>query len=483
MKKYINISIYFVLIFLLGLVFNYSINKKEKLNRVESQFKEVLDEFNLIKSENASLNNKLIVLEGELSLVNLNKEIEINKNFVKTNYHNLLVTSVNISSLTKDWESTLTSSGFINNFNDKIVFISGIGEIALIDNLNFQTRIVKSNLNEIVELQDYPRGTYSIKDTYIDGKNIYVSMLSKKISGDINEDCYTFEIFYSNLSQSFNDLNFTSFIKLPDCIPEGVMNGHITGGRIEKLDDKTLLLSVGDFNFRNDFPGFLAQDPNSYFGKILTIDQTSKEIEIFSMGHRNPQGLFVDYNNNIFETEHGPKGGDEINLITEGNNYGWASVSYGTPMTYFGLNQDTFAYYGTDKGDHQNFSEPLYSFVPSIGISQLIRLPEKSSFYNWNNDLIIASMKKGVIYRIRLSKSLDRVITIEPIINLKKRTRDILLSEDGKSIFLLNEDPSITKIELYENIVDTNDTVPFGELLNPFKKINQDPYEIILEKQ
>ena len=92
-------------------------------------------------------------------------------------------------------------------------------------------------------------------------------------------------------------------------------------------------------------------------------------------------------------------------------------------------------------------------------------------------------MKKGVIYRIRLSKSLDRVITIEPIINLKKRTRDILLSEDGKSIFLLNEDPSITKIELYENIVDTNDTVPFGELFNPFKKINQDPYEIILEKQ
>lgn len=472
MKKYINISIYIIFIFLLGLVVNYSINKKEKLNRVESQFKEVLDEFNLIKSENDSLNNKLVALEGELGLINSNKDIDVNINFVKTNYHNLLVTSVNITSLTKDWKSTLTSSGFINNFNDKIMFISGIGEIALIDNLNFKTLKVKSNLNEIVELQDYPTGTYSIKDTYIDGKNIYVSMLSKQISDDISEDCYTFEIFYSNLSQSFDDLNFTSFVKLPECIPKGLMNGHITGGRIEKLDDTKLLLSVGDFNFRNDFPGFLAQDPNSYFGKILTIDQTSKEIEIFSMGHRNPQGLFVDYNNNIFETEHGPKGGDEINFITEGNNYGWASVSYGTPMSYYGLNQDTFAYYGTDKGDHQNFSEPLYSFVPSIGISQLIRLPEKSSFYNWNNDLILTSMKKGVIYRIRLSKSLDRVITIEPIINLKKRTRDILLSDDGKSIFLLNEDPSITKIELYENVVEGNEAIPFGEFFNPFQKIN-----------
>ena len=82
---------------------------------------------------------------------------------------------------------------------------------------------------------------------------------------------------------------------------------------------------------------FLAQDQNSINGKIIQINTLNSNYKIFSMGHRNPQGLFYDKNNNfILETEHGPQGGDEINIIRIDNNknekiqnFGWPIVSAG----------------------------------------------------------------------------------------------------------------------------------------------------------
>ena len=73
-----------------------------------------------------------------------------------------------------------------------------------------------------------------------------------------------------------------------------------------------------------------AQDDNSSFGKILFIDFENKDSIIFSKGHRTPQGLSVE-NDLILSAEHGPRGGDEINLIEFGNNYGWPISSYGEP--------------------------------------------------------------------------------------------------------------------------------------------------------
>ena len=84
---------------------------------------------------------------------------------------------------------------------------------------------------------------------------------------------------------------------------------------------------------------------------------------MFSRGHRNPQGLFVD-DELILSTEHGPKGGDELNLIVQGEDYGWPVASYG------------FEYYLEDNYQRPHlpaFAEPLYYFTPSIGISEITR--------------------------------------------------------------------------------------------------------------
>ena len=88
-----------------------------------------------------------------------------------------------------------------------------------------------------------------------------------------------------------------------------------------------------------------AQDNNNSLGKIISIDLGTKKYEILSSGHRNVQGLFYDKKNDIiFFTEHGPKGGDEVNYIQQNLNYGWPVSSYGTK--YFLEPSDTY-----NKGD------------------------------------------------------------------------------------------------------------------------------------
>ena len=101
--------------------------------------------------------------------------------------------------------------------------------------------------------------------------------------------------------------------------------------RLTPLDEDNLLLSTGEFRYRKK-----AQDLSSIFGKIININLDNGEYNIVSMGHRNPQGLFVDQNKIVLSTEHGPWGGDEINLIpfekiynNEILNFGWPISSYG----------------------------------------------------------------------------------------------------------------------------------------------------------
>ena len=91
------------------------------------------------------------------------------------------------------------------------------------------------------------------------------------------------------------------------------------------------------------------------------INPSNGNYDIFSSGHRNPQGLLVE-KNLILETEHGPHGGDEINKIVFGGNYGWPIASEGDSCDFYSKNREPFY-----MKNHKNFT-PIYSFVPSIGI-------------------------------------------------------------------------------------------------------------------
>jgi len=100
--------------------------------------------------------------------------------------------------------------------------------------------------------------------------------------------------------------------------------GMEIGGRMAFVDDDTLLLTLGDHDFSGlDANRMLAQDPRSSYGKTILIHLQDKSTDVLTSGHRNPQGLFLDSQGVIWETEHGPQGGDELNILRKAFNYGW----------------------------------------------------------------------------------------------------------------------------------------------------------------
>ena len=125
----------------------------------------------------------------------------------------------------------------------------------------------------------------------------------------------------------------------------------------------------------------MAQDPLSNLGKTIILNSLGEKVKIHSIGHRNSQGLTdTDTNNLYLSTEHGPMGGDEINLLdlsSESSNYGWPISSYGEH--YGGKNapenKSKYEKYPLHKSHSEyNFIEPLIYFDPSIGISQIVGL-------------------------------------------------------------------------------------------------------------
>ena len=148
---------------------------------------------------------------------------------------------------------------------------------------------------------------------------------------------------------------------------------------------------------------YLAQDDNSLYGKILFIDFENQNAQIISKGHRNPQGLLVD-KGIILSTEHGPYGGDEINKIILDGNYGWPLSSYGENYKYSTkILKDRNDYILKKSHYDYNYIEPIYSFVPSIGISEIIKVPNNFSKY-WKNNYLITSLNGRSLYRVLFDK-------------------------------------------------------------------------------
>src|SRR5262249_46684398 len=102
------------------------------------------------------------------------------------------------------------------------------------------------------------------------------------------------------------------------------------GGRLALLSERELLVTLGDNELDGlNSPISAPHDPKSSYGKTVLIDLQDFSSQNFSIGHRNPEGLYADRSGAIWETEHGPQGGDELNLLQRGSNYGWPLETYG----------------------------------------------------------------------------------------------------------------------------------------------------------
>ena len=205
--------------------------------------------------------------------------------------------------------------------------------------------------------------------------------------------------------------------------------GQQSGGRVAALGDSALILTVGDNQFDGVNSGSpLPQSLDNDYGKTLVIPRDGPPT-VFTIGHRNPQGLLVASTGEIWLTEHGPEGGDELNLLVDGANYGWPFHTYGTqyddltwPLTY-------------EPGAHTEFSDPHFVWVPSIGVSNLIAI-EADVFPQWKGDLLVASLGAQSLYRLHRERG--RFVYAEPIY-LGLRVRDLAESADGRLVLWSDE--------------------------------------------
>ena len=224
--------------------------------------------------------------------------------------------------------------------------------------------------------------------------------------------------------------DWTQVFQTRDCVKPkekgAYFLGEELGGRLVQLDKDRIALTIGDFQFDGVYSDTAyAQDPNSDLGKVHEINVATGQSRIIASGLRNPQGLVRSRSGDLWETEHGPQGGDEVNLIRENVNYGWPAHTYG--MKYGGKPEDWPVIAGLKSSGP--YELPRYAFVPSIGISQLIE-PDPRQFPRWGQHLLVGSLRANSLYLLRLEG--DRVAYSEPIPFYKKRLRDLISLADGR---------------------------------------------------
>lgn len=205
--------------------------------------------------------------------------------------------------------------------------------------------------------------------------------------------------------------------------------------------------------YSNKYPeGSMVGLPNKFtdairstnlFGGIAKIDLKSGKTNKIVSGLRMPQGLWWSTKKKIlFETEQGPRGGDELNVILNGKNYGWPYVSLGRVYdnSEIQANDNEFK---PIYGSHSGFEPPIFSWTPSIAVSHIIEIPDQSVFSDWwRNSLIAGSLKDSSLHRLALSDT-NKVIYDERIfIGMRIRDLDIekdrivLSTDEGNLIFL-----------------------------------------------
>ena len=197
--------------------------------------------------------------------------------------------------------------------------------------------------------------------------------------------------------------------------------GHQSGGRMIELPDGKLLLTAGDFKndgFRRDLS---VADLGNDYGKVHEIDLSTGKSAIFTFGHRNAQGLTQADDGRIWLTEHGPTGGDELNLLVRGTNYGWPLVTLG---------RDCGDCAWQLQGRHDGYQPPVFAWVPSIGVSNVIQLRGFAPL--WDGDLLVASLVGETLHHLRMNG--DTVTYDEPI-KVGDRVRDIIRLADGRVAF------------------------------------------------
>jgi glucose/arabinose dehydrogenase len=215
-----------------------------------------------------------------------------------------------------------------------------------------------------------------------------------------------------------------------EAMPSKDTDNHY-GGRMAFLPDGTFALTIGEgFEYREQ-----AQDLTSDLGKIVRLNddgsvpsdnpfvgRSAARPEIYTWGHRNEQGLcFDEHSGRLYETEHGPRGGDELNVIVARRNYGWPVITYG--MDYSGA-------YVSPYTERPGLEQPLVYWTPSIAPSGLA-LYRGDKFPAWRGDLFVGSLAFKHLRRVHLDERGNVVEQQQLLVELHSRIRDVRSAPDG----------------------------------------------------
>ena len=405
--------------------------------------------------------NRSQKLKNQAFLISLNKL-----------YFNLQTDDQRISNL-KIFKSgatdILSRRGYLQFFHNKLYFVTGSGKIYK-GNLFKEKKIILSNINTNFQNKagiDHLLKEKSIVNHFlIEDNKIYLSFVKK-----IKKNCYTSSILVAEMGKDF--LNFNDFFSLDKCLSN--FFNYSSGGRLAKFDENFLILTIGDYDPYSENEPYSQYD-NDMRGKVLKINKNTGEYNILSKGNRNPQGLYFEKQNNlIFLSDHGPKGGDEINFqnvkANKIENYGWPIASYGehykkkdlSKISIFNSNEkrenekklrEKYNKQPLHKSHKERgFKEPIkYWTNPNLVPTQLVVIynNEVSEF-----NIYIASLgNTGDLHKSLHHLRLDNKFKLieSNYIKINQRIRDIIYLKEFNSLLMyLEESSSIALLKLNEN--------------------------------
>ena len=391
----------------------------------------------------------------------IRKNLILNKN-KKINYISISDKNYSISKFQNNLFKVNGPKSYIALNNNYLFLITGTGilfssDLNKFDNLKLKLSNVPNNLNKIFGYKYMSKYSFFITDIFIHNDEFYLSY-----SNEVTENCFNTSVLKGKIN--IKKIIFEKFFTPDECInvqnEYGEFNLGSSGGVLSNFINNNILLSVGDYGYSTH-----SQNQKNIFGKILSIDLKTKNKKIISLGHRNVQGIYYDKNSNIiFSSEHGPQGGDEINLnqynLNVIKNFGWPISSYGEH--YGGRNEPRnkkkYITAPLNKSHKKfGFAEPLISFTPSISPSRILLLDEYF-IYNENKQILLSTL--GFLSKVEqchmsihyIVINDDYKIIYHQIFPIKERMRDMIYSKKYNKIFFFFE--SSGSIGIIEEIVN-----------------------------
>jgi glucose/arabinose dehydrogenase len=372
---------------------------------------------------------KLLIKKNIRAFIIDNKS---NFEFKKTSSNKIINSEYNITSYKNTYLKSMGPRAYFAKDDINLFLVTGTGHLMYMpiihNNKNLPFKSIDTNFKNFANVKKN-KSEIIVKDALIKDGKIYISYIFKK-----NDECFYNSILSGDLNT--DKIKFDFFFNSDFCLN---YNGYAVGGNLSDFKDNSIIIAIGDWSSYETFQTKHPQDLNNLIGKIISINTITKKNNILSIGHRNQQGLFYDKENDIiFSTEHGPQGGDELNINVKPSsqkikNYGFPISSYGE---HYGYPSEGIKYKYKEAPFYKShkkygFEEPLDYFVPSIGISDIEKIDNKLLVASLGSDITQGDLSLH-IYTLDLNQKIKK----KEILNVYERIRDIHIIEEFVLLFL-----------------------------------------------